>query len=147
VRPIDSGADSSQPAGAGAAALNGGDGITGTFGGMTYTYLNAAQIPQGTTTIVLEATTTPPPSSQWRIRLKPTLGAQSCTGAVGTEDVFLQHGSQANFNLAGTTGSGGDCTITLTSLTPKIEGSFSGSLVLLGGKVTVTDGYFRAKPL
>ncbi len=52
-------------------------------------------------------------------------------------------GSQTNFAQAGTTASGGSCSINVTSLAPKLESSFTATLSTAQGDVKVTDGYFR----
>ena len=101
-------------------------------------------VPQsGTSTIVLEAYQSAiAPFDQWRIRLKPQLGAQECTGDTGTEDTFVQFSSQADFNANGTTAKG-KCTINVTSIAPKYEGTFTATLITSAGPVDVTDGSFR----
>lgn len=139
--PSDAGTDASSVAGLGT-----GDGITGTIDGTPKTFtFNAQRVPQQTTTAVIGATSTQyAPNDKWTLRLNPTVGAQTCTGATGTEDVFIQFGSQTDYNANGTTaGTGAKCSINVISLSPKFEGSFTATLVTTGGVRNVTDGYFR----
>jgi len=134
--------------GPGAASLGGSDGITGTFGGKTYAFtVSPLHVPQMTTTALISASvvTMGLPES-WAIRFLPKLGTQECTGSDEVGDPAVSFRSLANTDLSGTTGSLGTCSITVTSLTPKYEGSFIATFVPIGGtteKTMVTDGYFR----
>jgi len=128
----------------GGAGLGTADGITGTFEGKLHTHLfGAMHTPQQTETSVIGANSAMYPLLDvWTIRFLPKLGEQPCTGDTGTDDTFISFSSQTNFSAAGTT-TGGSCTIDITSLTPKFEGTFSATLRTDHGNIAVTDGAFR----
>jgi hypothetical protein len=134
------GADSGGPGSLGAA-----DGITGTIDGVVHTHTFALHVPQQTETVVIGANSMMYPLyDSWGIRFMPKLGEQACTGDADVDDTFITFGSQTNFSAAGTTASGnGSCTINVTSLAPKFEGTFTATLATDHGDVTVTDGQFR----
>lgn len=134
------GADPGGPGGLGAA-----DGITGTIDGVVHTHTFAVHVPQQVETVVIGANSAMYPLyDAWGIRFMPKLGEQACTGDADVDDTFITFGSQTNFSAAGTTASGnGSCTINVTSLAPKFEGSFTATLATDHGDVTVTDGQFR----
>jgi len=134
--------------GPGAASLGGSDGIAGTFGGKTYAFtVSPLHVPQMTATVLISAGFVEMglPES-WAIRFLPKLGTQECTGSDEAGDPAVSFRSIANTDLTGTTGSSGTCAITVTSLTPKYEGTFTASIATIGGttgQTMVTDGYFR----
>lgn len=134
------GDDSGGPGGLGAA-----DGITGTIDGVVHTHTFALHVPQQVETVVIGANSMMYPLyDSWGIRFMPKLGEQACTGDADVDDTFITFGSQTNFSAAGTTASGnGSCTINVTSLAPKFEGTFTATLATDHGDVTVTDGQFR----
>lgn len=144
--PADSGNDApTSSGGTGLAALGGGDGITGTIGGTALTFTTqAVHIPQGNDAVVIGARFTDYTQS-WTLRMKPTLGAQDCTGDVDIDDVSIAYAKVPDYENGGTTTSPGTCTINLTSLTPKIEGTFVATLKS-GTPIAVTDGAFRITP-
>jgi hypothetical protein len=135
------GTDEPAPSGEGLGAA---DGITGTFAGMAHTAtFGVVHVPQQTSTSVVGATTAMyPPYESWRIRFTAKLGTQSCTGATGPDDSAIDFGSLTDFDAAGTTANK-TCSITLTSLAPKYEGTFTATLGTAGGDVVVTEGAFR----
>lgn len=128
------------PGGLGAA-----DGITGTIDGVVHTHTFAVHVPQQVETVVIGANSMMYPLyDSWGIRFMPKLGEQACTGDADVDDTFITFGSQTNFSAAGTTASGnGSCTINVTSLAPKFEGTFTATLATDHGDVTVTEGAFR----
>jgi hypothetical protein len=137
------GAGSVEP-GPGPGGLGSADGITGTFGGMVHAHtFSVVHVPQQTSTAVIGANSAMyPPYESWRIRFMPKLGTQSCTGATGPDDSAIDFGSLIDFDAAGTTANK-TCSITITSLAPKFEGSFTATLSTTRGDVVVTDGSFR----
>jgi hypothetical protein len=78
----------------------------------------------------------------WAIRFLPKVGTQACTGADEAGDPAVSHRALSNPAVTGTTGKSA-CSITVTSLTPKYEGSFTATIA---GTLVVTDGYFRIAP-
>ena len=130
--------------GPGGAGLGAADGITGTFEGVVHTHtFNAVHVPQQTETVVIGANSAMYPLwDAWGMRFLPKLGEQACTGDTGTDDTFITFGSQTNFSLAGTTANGA-CSINVTSIAPKLEGTFTATLKTEHGDVDVTDGAFR----
>jgi hypothetical protein len=130
--------------GPGGVGLGAADGITGTFEGVVHTHtFNAVHVPQQTETVVIGANSAMYPLwDAWGLRFLPKLGVQACTGDTGTDDTFITFGSQSNYLLAGTTAKGA-CSINVTSITPKLEGTFTATLKTGHGDVEVTDGAFR----
>jgi hypothetical protein len=137
------GAATDDPA-AGGEGLAAADGITGTFAGMARTAtFGVVHVPQQTSTAVIGANTAMyPPYESWRVRFTPKLGTQTCTGATGPDDSAIDFSSFLDFDAVGTTG-GKTCSITITSLVPKFEGTFTATLATPGGDVVVTEGAFR----
>ena len=146
----DSGISVTAPDGAvastpGAPSLGGQDGITGTFKGATHAHTaSPLHVPQQTPTVLIGANgpTTPLPDS-WALRFLPQVGTQTCNGASGPSDPAVSYRSITKPDLAGTTGATGACSITVTSVSPKYEGSFTATIPTGGGSLVVTDGYFR----
>jgi hypothetical protein len=137
------GAGTDEPA-PGGDGLGAADGITGSFAGMPHTAtFSVVHVPQQTSTAVIGATTAMyPPYESWRVRFTPKLGTQTCTGATGPDDSAIDFGSLTDFDAAGTTANK-TCSITITSLAPKYEGTFTATLGTAGGDVVVTAGAFR----
>ena len=105
----------------------------------------ALHIPQGNDSLVIAAKTSDYMGT-WTIRMKGTLGAQDCTGDLETTSVSMTYAKVRDYENGGTTTSPGTCTINLTSVTPKIEGTFVASLKSGSTMRTVTDGAFRITP-
>jgi hypothetical protein len=141
--PPDGGTDSSTPAGTG---LGTDDGIVATVAGTALVFkTQVVHIPQGNDSLVLGARTSDY-ASVFTIHMKSTLGPQDCTGGVGTDDIYLSLAKAPDYENGGTTASPGTCTINLTSVTPKIEGTFVASLNSGNTPKAVTDGAFRFTP-
>lgn len=141
--PPDSGTDAPTTQGTGFAALGADDGITAIVDGTVRIFTTQAlHIPQGNDSLLIGAKSSDY-TQTWTIRMKATLGTQSCTGDVDTDDVSMSYAKVPDYENGGTTVSPGTCTINLTSLTPKVEGTFVASLKSGNNTRVVTDGAFR----
>jgi len=130
---------------ASATGLGGSDGITGTFGGVVHAFtVNPVHVPQQTPTVLIGAASAMfPPSESWAVRFRPVLGRQACNGSDGENDPAISFRSTARLDLNGTTGTLGACSIDVTSLSPKYEGTFTATLPTGSGNLEVVDGEFR----
>ncbi|MEN9579345.1 MAG: hypothetical protein RJA70_2354 [Pseudomonadota bacterium] len=129
-------------ASAGESMLGTADGISGTFKGVTYAFtMSPLHIPQQTPTVLISASGH---TDTWSIRMIPMLGTQKCNGSAEAGDPAVSFRSLSNLDFNGTTGTDGACSITITSLAPKYEGTFTATILSIGaGELEVTEGAFR----
>lgn len=136
------GVDASSSSGGGVLT---GNGITGTIGATPRTHtVNAIHVPQQTTAVLIGANKSNEAlTDKWQIRFKPQLGTQPCDEKIDTENTYITYGTFGTPNDSGTTAKPGSCSITVTSLGPSYEGTFTAVLSTQAGTVNVTDGAFR----
>lgn len=128
----------------GKASLSGKDGITGIADGMLFAYNTTTKAELVTDYFTLSAKGTT--AGAWEMTIPDHPGTFSCgMNAASSTSAFLS----LNLNLTGvprgtaTPALGGGCTVSVKSVAPNIEGSFTATLSgTAAAKHTVTSGYF-----
>lgn len=125
--------------------LDDADGITGTFEGVVHAHKFKSVVIRGRFSLDLRADSAlAAPLDSWLIHLPSSVGFYECTSDPVTNRGLVSFKSESNSSLSGTTdGPRGTCSIDVTSVSPKIEGTFTAALATDHATVTVKDGYFR----
>lgn len=129
-------------------ALGDEDGITGTVNGTVFTY----------TTVVVGGFEVKPTAivlggdveleagylQRWAVHVPNRVGTYTCSETVDPGNTYIRHLRADAFG--GITTGRGDCTLTVTRVGDVWEGTFSGTLEIVRGTATITDGCFRVRP-